>query len=52
MIKAGSTRHGVGLVRRLLERIGGTLDVHSGDGTEWVLAFAVPVSADGTKATA
>ena len=50
--KADSTRHGVGLVRRLLERIGGTLDVHSGDGTLWTLAFAVPVSAGGTRAAA
>ncbi len=50
--EAGSTRHGVGLVKRLLEQIGGTLEVQSGDGTSWTLAFAVPVPADGTKAAA
>lgn len=50
--KTNSTRHGMGLVRRLLEQIGGTLDVISGDGTEWTLAFAVPMSSGGTKAAA
>ncbi len=50
--KADSTRHGVGLVKRLLERIGGTLDVQSGDGTLWTLAFAVSMPTDGTKAAA
>ncbi len=53
VVKADSTRHGIGLVRRLLERIGGTLDVRSGDdGTLWTLAFALPVPIDGTKAAA
>ena len=46
--KADSTRHGVGLVRRLLERIGGTLKVHSGDGTLSTLGFTVPVAANGS----
>ena len=50
--KAESSRHGLGLVRRLLEQIDGTLDVHSGNGTRWSLTFAVPVLADGTKAAA
>lgn len=53
VVKADSTRHGIGLVRRLLERIGGTLDVHSSDdGTVWTLAFALPVPINGTKAAA
>lgn len=53
VVKADSTRHGIGLVRRLLERIRGTLDVRSGDdGTLWTLAFALPVPIGGTKAAA
>lgn len=50
--KADSTRHGVGLVRRLLERIAGTLDMHLDNGTVWTLTFAVPTLADGTKVAA
>ena len=47
-----STRHGVGLIRRLLERVGGTLDVQSGNGTLWTLAFTVPAVSEGTKVAA
>lgn len=47
-----SIRHGVGLVRRLLERIGGTLDVQSGNGTLWTLTFSVLTAAGNTKAAA
>ena len=50
--EAESTRHGVGLVRRLLERVGGTLDVQTGKGTLWTLAFTVPAVSDGTKVAA
>ena len=50
--KPESTRHGLGLVRRLLNQIDSTLDVHSDDGTKWTLTFAVPVLADGTKSAA
>ena len=50
--KAESTRHGVGLVRRLLGRIAGTLDMHLDNGTVWTLTFAVPTLADGTKVAA
>lgn len=37
----GSKRHGVGLVRRLLEQVGGTADLHSTAGTVWTLRFPV-----------
>jgi two-component sensor histidine kinase len=47
-----STRHGVGLVRRLLERVGGTLDDQSGNGTLWTLVFTVPAVSDGTQVAA
>ena len=40
-----SNRHGIGLVKRLLEKIGGTLERLSGDGTIWTLTFPVPASA-------
>ena len=53
MVKTHNTRHGVGLVRRLLERIGGTLEVHSSDGgTLWTLTFALPLPINETKAMA
>lgn len=54
VVNADSVRRGLGLVKRLLDWIGGTVDVHSGDGTLWTLTFAVPVPvpADGTKAAA
>jgi len=34
-----SKRHGLGLVRRLMEQIGGAAHVVSDRGTEWTLAF-------------
>lgn len=37
--KAGSKRHGVGLVRRLIEQIGGTVMVASDHGTLWTIGF-------------
>ena len=51
-VEAESARHGLGLARKLVEQIGGTLDVHSGNGTRWTLAFAVPVTLDEPKAAA
>ena len=32
-------RHGVGLVYRLMEQLSGSVEVHVGPGTRWVLAF-------------
>ncbi len=40
-VQGTSNRHGLGLVRRLVERIGATLDVHSDGGTVCVVAFKV-----------
>lgn len=37
-----STRRGLNLVRRLIARVGGTLDFKSGEGTLWTLVFPVP----------
>jgi two-component sensor histidine kinase len=36
-----SKRHGVGLVRRLMEQVGGSVGVESGRGTTWTLTFPV-----------
>jgi two-component sensor histidine kinase len=49
---AASLRRGLGLVRELVEQIGGTADVRSEVGTLWTLIFPVPDSADGLKAAA
>ncbi|HYK81003.1 MAG TPA: histidine kinase dimerization/phosphoacceptor domain -containing protein [Micropepsaceae bacterium] len=43
-----SKRHGLGLVRRLIEQIGGTVRVVSDHGTEWTIA--VPNGVSGLKA--
>jgi two-component sensor histidine kinase/ActR/RegA family two-component response regulator/putative methionine-R-sulfoxide reductase with GAF domain len=39
-----SRRHGVGLVRRLMEQVNGSVELHSDRGTEWILKFPVPTS--------
>jgi two-component sensor histidine kinase len=36
-----TARRGVGLVRKLIEQMGGTIDVRSAAGTFWTLAFPV-----------
>ena len=48
--KAGTSRNGLSLVRRLVERIGGSLDTHFNGGTVWRLGLPVPVTPDGTEA--
>jgi two-component sensor histidine kinase len=39
-----TTRRGIGLVRKLIEQMGGTVHVHSDYGTHWTLAFPVEAS--------
>jgi two-component sensor histidine kinase len=41
----GSKRHGLGLVKRLVEQIGGTIRVTSDQGTMWDIRFPAPVPA-------
>ena len=38
-----SKRHGVGLIKRLMEQANGTVELKSGRGTTWTLTFPVPV---------
>jgi two-component sensor histidine kinase len=40
-----SRRHGLGLVRRLMEQVSGTASVKSDHGTQWKLSFPVPKTA-------
>ncbi|MGB8841224.1 MAG: GAF domain-containing protein [Aliidongia sp.] len=40
---SSSKRHGLGLVRRLMEQVNGSATVHSERGTAWILKFPVPV---------
>ena len=35
-------RHGLGLVKRLMEQVGGSAMLRSDHGTEWTLKFPVP----------
>ncbi|MDV6330974.1 histidine kinase dimerization/phosphoacceptor domain -containing protein [Asticcacaulis sp. 201] len=43
--KIGSKRHGVGLVRRLVQQIGGDINLASDKGTLWTVTFpAIPAS--------
>ncbi len=44
---AGNKRHGLGLVRRLMEQVGGTATLRSDHGTLWTLTFPIsrPASA-------
>jgi two-component sensor histidine kinase len=43
-MKNESARHGLGLVRRLMRQINGSVEVHRGDGTRWTLTFPLMVS--------
>jgi two-component sensor histidine kinase/ActR/RegA family two-component response regulator len=40
---SNSTRHGLGLVRRLMEQVNGTAELRSDQGTEWTLRFPLVV---------
>jgi two-component sensor histidine kinase len=41
MEKGDSKRHGIGLVRRLMQQVGGSATLRNGKGTEWQLTFPV-----------
>jgi two-component sensor histidine kinase len=41
LAKAGSKRHGLGLVRRLVEQIRGSASVDSGHGTIWTVKIPI-----------
>jgi two-component sensor histidine kinase len=43
--KPGSKRHGVGLVRRLMEQVRGVAEHETGPGTKWNFRFSVTGSA-------
>jgi two-component sensor histidine kinase len=47
-----TSRRGVGLVRRLIEKLSGTLDVQFDVGTQWTLQFPVPEPTSGFKTAA
>jgi two-component sensor histidine kinase len=47
-----NSRHGLGLVRRLIRQIEGTISVHSGDGTLWTLEFPLPLPPGDARAAA
>ena len=49
VMAAESSRHGLGLVRRLMKQVDGALDVHSGDGTFWTMTFPIPLQPTGFK---
>ncbi len=51
-IKFATSRNGLSLVKRLMDRIGGSLDTHFNAGTVWKLGFPVPATSDETKAAA
>ena len=50
--KAESKRHGLGLVRRLIEQVRGTVTVDSDQGTIWTIRFPVASAAGASLASA
>ncbi len=44
-----SKRHGLGLVRRLMQQVEGSVDVRSDEGTTWTLKFLTPSEFDGAE---
>jgi two-component sensor histidine kinase len=44
--QAGSKRHGLGLVRRLIEQVRGTVSVNSDQGTTWTITFPIAATVD------
>lgn len=52
VVTAETNRRGISLVRRLMERMGGTLGVQSGRGTLWTMKFPLPSEEDGLPVVA
>ena len=50
--KFSTSRNGLSLVKRLVDRVGGSLDTHFNNGTVWKLGFPVPATSDGTNVAA
>ena len=50
--QVGSKRHGVGLVRRLVEQIGGQISLASDNGTAWTVTFPVTTNTGADLPTA
>ena len=50
--KFSISRNGLSLVKRLKNRIGGSLDTHFNAGTVWKLSFPTPATSDRAKAVA
>jgi two-component sensor histidine kinase len=42
-LKTGNKRHGLGLVRRLVQQLRGSVNVSSSPGTTWIIDFPAPV---------
>ena len=51
-VKFSTSRNGLSLVKRLVERIGGSLNTHFNNGTVWKLGFPVPTTSDRTNVAA
>jgi two-component sensor histidine kinase len=49
---ARSKRHGLGLVRRLVEQVRGTIDVATDGGSEWTIHFPAPLTTKPSRAEA
>ena len=47
-----TSRNGLSLVKRLMDRVGGSLDTHYRAGTVWKLHFPVPAMSDRTEVAA
>jgi two-component sensor histidine kinase len=47
-----SKRHGLSLVRRLMQQVHGSVEHYSEHGTQWLLTFPVPASAASEQLTA
>jgi two-component sensor histidine kinase/CheY-like chemotaxis protein len=52
-VQAGdSKRHGLGLVTRLMQQVGGTAEMNSDQGTVWTLTFPMPAAVPAADAAA